>query len=105
MAHDIKTLLDQSFNLDKRKKGGCAAPLAMSIFSAMNQLGYLTSKKETYDIEKNPKTELCIKKFCLDWMTKVSNELYRKSTIQEILVYFFRHGLAHQFMPLRIQIV
>ena len=35
VAHDIKTLLDQSFNLDKREKGGCAAPLAMSIFSAI----------------------------------------------------------------------
>ncbi len=31
VAHDIRTLLDQKCDLDKKEIGGCAAPLAMCI--------------------------------------------------------------------------
>ncbi|WP_020586087.1 hypothetical protein [Desulfobacter curvatus] len=96
---DINTLLEKKFDLDEKETGGCTAPLAMSVFSAMNQLGHLTSPKTVDKIEINPDTELCIKEYCENWMIKV-DEIYRKSTCQEILVSFFRHGLAHQFMPI-----
>lgn len=98
LLHDIETLLDRNLNLDQKEKGGCAAPLAMVILAAMNQLGYLTSKKTTDDIENNTKTDVCIQEFCNDWMTKVDRENYKKSTFQEILINFFRHGLAHQYL-------
>ena len=93
---DIETLLIQ--DLDLRGTGGCSAPLALIIFSAMNQLGYLTSKTDISGINQNPPTEVCIKKYFNNWMKKVDPEKYRKSTVQEIMVNFFRHGLAHQFL-------
>lgn len=98
LASDIHTLLNSE--LDEKKEGGCSAPSAMTVFSAMNQLGYLTSKKNTNEIVKEARTEECIKEFCNDWMKKVDVENYRKSTIQEIIVSFFRHGLAHQFISI-----
>jgi hypothetical protein len=99
LANDIKTLLTPSYELDKREYGGCAAPLALSTISGIEQLGFLTSQKETDDIEKRENTELLIKEFCNDWMSKV-DKIYKKSTFQEIIVRFFRHGMAHQFMPI-----
>ena len=45
LVNDLQTLLDPS--LDNKHPGGCSAPLAMAVFSAMNQLGYLTSRKNT----------------------------------------------------------
>ena len=95
LACDIHTLLNSE--LDEKKEGGCSAPLAMTVFSGMNQLGYLTSRKN-----KVLGTEECIKGFCNDWMTKVDSENYSKSTIQEIMVSFFRHGLAHQFISIAL---
>jgi hypothetical protein len=80
-VHDIKTLLDENFDLDEKEFGGCAVPLAMCIFSTMNQLGYLTSKKQTDDIEKVARTELCIKEYCKDWLSKVSSELLRGTKV------------------------
>lgn len=97
LVNDLQTLLDSS--LDEKNPGGCSAPLAMTVFSAMNQLGYLTRKKDTEEALENAGTEECIKEFCNDWMAKV-NKNYRKSTIQEIMVHFFRHGLAHQFISI-----
>lgn len=100
LVHDIQSLIDNDAGLDAKEVGGCAAPLAMSIFSAMNQLGYLTSNRNTNDIENNPDTELCIKEFCENWMSRVDKEIYKKTSVQEILVNFFRHGLAHQYLPI-----
>jgi hypothetical protein len=100
VVHDIQSLIDEDSGLDELEVGGCAAPLAMCIFSAMNQLGYLTSNRNTDNIEINPDTELCIKEFCEDWMSKVDNDTYQRTSVQEILVNFFRHGLAHQYMPI-----
>ena len=68
LACDIHTLLNSE--LDEKIEGGCSAPLAMTVFSAMNQLGYLTSKKNTDEIVKEARTEECIKEFCNDWMKK-----------------------------------
>ena len=99
LANDIKTLLNPSYELDKKERGGCAAPLAISIISGIEQLGLLTSQKETPKIEKKENTELRIKEFCNDWMSKADKK-YKKSTLQEIIVRFFRHGIAHQFMPI-----
>ena len=100
LACDIHTLLNSE--LDAKREGGCTAPLAMTVFSAMNQLGYLTSRKNTDEIVKEARTEECIKEFCNDWMKRVDPENYRKSTIQEIMVSFFRHGLAHQFISIAL---
>jgi hypothetical protein len=96
LVHDLQNLLDEK--LDTKHPGGCSAPLAMMVFSAMNILGYLTSSKNTGKIQ-DAETEECIKEFCNDWMAKI-NHIYKKSTFQEILVNFFRHGLAHQFMSI-----
>lgn len=98
LVNDIVTLLN--LKLGEKKEGGCSAPLAMTVFSAMHQLGYLTSRKNTDEIVKDAKTEPCIKEFCNDWMKKVDPQNYRKSTIQEMMVIFFRHGLAHQFISI-----
>jgi len=99
LANDIETLLNPSYDLDKKELGGCAALLAIAILSGIEQLGLLTSQKETYKIEKKENTELRIKEFCNDWMSKV-DKVYKKSTLQEIIIRFFRHGIAHQFMPI-----
>jgi hypothetical protein len=106
LANDIRTLLNS--DLDDKKQGGCSAPLAMTIFSGMNQLGYLTSDKETDAIARDARTEECIKEFCNDWMKKVDSvdsDNYRKSTIQEMMVSFFRHGLAHQFISIAMSAI
>ncbi|MDP3014208.1 MAG: hypothetical protein Q8M92_08215 [Candidatus Subteraquimicrobiales bacterium] len=103
LANDIRTLLNP--DLDDIKQGGCSAPLAMIVFSGMNQLGYLTSSKETDAIAKEARTEECIKEFCNDWMGKVDSKTYRKSTIQDIMVSFFRHGLAHQFISIALSAI
>lgn len=100
LFNDIKVLLDPKYELDNKEYGGCTAPLALSTISGIEQLGYLTSQKETDDIEKKENTELLIKEFCNDWMSKVDN-IYKKSTFQEIIVRSFRHVMAHQFMPMR----
>lgn len=97
LVHYLQTLLEP--HLDEKDPGGCSAPLAMAVFSTMNQLGYLTSRKNTKEICKEARTEDCIKEFCNDWMAKVDQD-YKKSTIQEIMVNFFRHGLAHQFISI-----
>ena len=99
LVNDINTLLNDE--LDKKEQGGCTAPLAMTIFSAMNQLGYLVNKKDTKEIVENAETatETCIKEFCNDWMQKI-NKIYKKSTIQEMIVHLFRHGMAHQFLSI-----
>ena len=99
LVNDVNSLLNDE--LDKKEQGGCTAPLAMTIFSAMNQLGYLTNKKETKEIiEKGESaTETCIKAFCDDWMSKV-DKIYRKTTIQEMFVNLFRNGIAHQFLSI-----
>lgn len=104
LTEDIKVLLNDE--LDNKNEGGCTAPLAMTVFSAMNQLGYLTSKKDINRLsqkDKNgkitdhPITETCIKEFCNQWMYKV-NKNYNKSTYQEIFHNLFRNGIAHQFL-------
>jgi hypothetical protein len=102
LVNDIKTLLDPA--LDEKKEGGCSAPLAMTVFSAMNELGRLTSGKNSKEIIEGVNTENCIKEFCNDWMKKV-NEKYKKSSIQELLVSLFRHGLAHQFLPIALSAI
>ena len=97
LLNDIQTLLNS--DLDEREQGGCAAPLAMAIFSGMNQLGYLTSAKGTKEILEDgaTATETCIKEFCHDWMAKVET-IYNKSSVQEMMVSLFRHGMAHSFL-------
>ena len=90
---DIDLLLNPE--LDEKQIGGCSIPLAISILSSMNQLGYLTSNKEPDETE----TEYCIKKFCGDWMSK-TNKLYEKETFQKLIVHFYRHSMSHQFLPL-----
>ena len=62
LANDIKTLLNPSYELDKKEFGGCVAPLALSIISGIEQLGFLTNQKEIPEIEKQGSTELRIKK-------------------------------------------
>lgn len=93
VRNDIDSLLN--IELDEKQFGGCSVPLAMSILSAMNQLGYLTSNKE----ENKKETEYYIKKFCRDWMSR-TNKLFEKETFQKLIVHFYRHGMAHQFLPL-----
>jgi hypothetical protein len=93
VRNDIASLLNPE--LDEKGIGGCSVPLAISILSSMNQLGYLTSNKEV-DVTE---TEYCIKKFCGDWMSK-TNKLYDKETFQELIVHFYRHSMSHQFLPL-----
>ena len=93
----VRNDIDSPLNieLDEKQIGGCSVPLAISILSAMNQLGYLTSNKE----ENKKETEYYIKKFCRDWMSR-TNKLFEKETFQKLIVHFYRHGMAHQFLPL-----
>lgn len=93
VRNDIAWLINPE--LDEKQIGGCSVPLAMSIFPAMNQLGYLTSNKEADKKE----TEYYIKKFCGDWMSR-TNKLFKKETFQKLMVHFYRHGIAHQFLPI-----
>ena len=93
VRNDIASLLNPE--LDEKQIGGCSIPLAISILSSMNQLGYLTSNKEV-DVKE---TEYCIKKFCGYWMSK-TNKLYEKETFQKLIVHFYRHSISHQFLPL-----
>ena len=93
VRNDIDTLLNPE--LDEKQIGGCSVPLAMSVLSAMNQLGYLTSNKKVNE----KKTEYYMKKFCGNWMSK-ANKLFEKETFQNLIVHFYRHGMAHQFLPL-----
>ena len=95
VRNDINWLLNPE--LDEKQIGGCSVPLAMTILSAMNQLGYLTSNKKANKKE----TEYYIKKFCGDWMRK-TNKLFEKETFQKLIVHFFRHSMAHQFLPLHL---
>lgn len=95
---DIKSIQEIELTEEKLKAGSCAAPLAMSVLSSMNQLGFLTSKKTTKKIEDLVDTELCIKEYCTDWMAKI-DAIYNKGSIQDMLVSFFRHGMAHQLLP------
>ena len=78
LMNDLQTLLDSS--LDEKDIGGCSAPLAMTVFAAMNQLGYLTSRKKTKEICEEARTENCIKEFCNDWMSKINKD-YIKSIL------------------------
>lgn len=100
---DIKNLLKDEY--DDKEFGGCAAPLAMTVFSAMNLLGYLTSTKHMTQLhidnsaDKVTDTDICIKEYCKDWMKKVHKK-YGKSTIQEMFVDLFRNGFAHQFISI-----
>jgi hypothetical protein len=103
LACDIRTLLNSE--LDDKEQGGCSAPLAMSVFAGMNQLGYLTSSKNSDEIVKTVQTEQCIKEFCKEWMQRIDPENYRKSTVQEIMVNFFRHGMAHQFISISLSAI
>lgn len=93
VRNDIASLLNPE--LDEKQIGGCSIPLAISILSSMNQLGYLTSNKEV-DVKE---TEYCIKKFCGYWMSK-TNKLYEKETFQKLIIHFYRHSISHQFLPL-----
>ncbi len=99
LVDDINTLLNDE--LDEKEQGGCTAPLAMAVFSGMNQLGYLINKKETKEIVEDGETatETCIKAFCDSWMCKI-DIIYKKTTIQEMIVNLFRHGMAHQFLSI-----
>lgn len=99
LVNDINTLLNDE--LDEKAQGGCTAPLAMTVFSAMNQLGYLVNKKETKEIAEKGETatETCIKAFCNNWMYKI-DKIYKKTTIQEMIVNLFRNGMAHQFLSI-----
>lgn len=93
LVHDIYTLLNEK--LDEKEQGGCTAPLAMAVLSGMNQLGYLIHKK----IINKKETETYIKAFCDNWMAK-ADKIYKKTTIQEMLVNVVRHGMAHQFLSI-----
>ena len=44
-------------------------------------------------------TEYYIKKFCNDWMSKI-DRMFEKETFQKLLIHFYRHGMAHQFLPI-----
>ncbi len=94
VRNDIDTLLNPE--LDEKQIGGCSVPLTISVLSTMNQLGYLTSNKKVNEKE----TEYYMKKFCGDWMSK-ANKLFKKETFQKLIVRFYRHGMSHQFLPLR----
>jgi len=92
VRNDIVSLLNPE--LDQKQIGGCSVPLAMSVLSTMNQLGCLTSNKTV----KEKRTEYYTRKFCSDYMSKI-DKLYAKETFQKFLVHFYRHAMAHQFMP------
>jgi len=107
LVNDIQKLLSKEF--DDLEYGGCAAPLAMTVFSAMNQLGYLSSKEPTIKLhkDKDPSqitiTEICIKEYFNNWMKKETvrnKELYRKEKVQELIIELYRHGFAHQFISI-----
>ena len=90
---DLKYLLNH--DLDDNEFGGCSVPLAMVVLSSINQLGYLTSNKKA----DRKETEYYIKQFCNDWMGRI-DKLFEKETFQKMLVHFYRHGMAHQFLPI-----
>lgn len=94
VRQDIISLLEKT-KPNEEGYGGCAVPLAMTVFSAMNLLGYLTMTRD----KVNLKTERYIKEFCKDWMTEADKEVYSKETNAEILTVLYRHPIAHQFMP------
>ena len=93
IRNDIDTLLNPE--LDQKQIGGCSVPLAMSVLSTINQLGYLTSNKTV----KEKRTEYYTKKFCSDYMSKI-DKLFAKETFQKFLVRFYRHSIAHRFIPI-----
>jgi hypothetical protein len=92
VCRDIEKLLE--IKVDKDGLGGCAAPLAMTTFAAMDRLGYLTKQ----DDKELDKTERRIKDFCEDWMARVKKDVYGKGKTRDLLAEVFRHGLAHQFI-------
>lgn len=94
VCQDIISLLEKT-KPNEKGYGGCAVPLAMTVFSAMNILGYLTMTSG----KENLKTGRYIKEFCKDWMTEANKEVYGKETNTEILTVLYRHPIAHQFMP------
>ena len=93
VRNDLDYLMNQE--LDERRVGGCSVPLALVVLSAINQLGYLTSNKKA----KEKETEYYIKRFCNDWMSRI-DKLFGKETFQKLLIHFYRHGMAHQFLPI-----
>lgn len=99
LVNDINTLLNDE--LDEKAQGGCTAPLAMTVLSGMNQLGYLVNRKDKKEIVEKGETatETCIKAFCNNWMHKI-DKIYKKTTIQKMIVNLFRHGMAHQFLSI-----
>ncbi len=93
LCSDIKKLLPIQVNADGL--GGCAAPLAMTVFSTMDRLGYLTMENDK-DLDE---TEKHIKDFCATWMVKAKGgAVYNKSKTRDLLAEIFRHGVAHQFI-------
>lgn len=81
--------------------GWCAVPLALTVFAGMNFLGELL--RRPWDAPTD--TTASIEKFCTDFMKKVNCEVYGKETTQELFTELFRHGIVHQFLPKRCDIM
>jgi hypothetical protein len=93
MCRDIAKLLEIEVSPEDGL-GGCAAPLAMTVFATMDRLGYLTKE----DAKELGDTERHIKDFCEEWMSRVRPKVYCRSKTRDLLAEIFRHSLAHQFI-------
>jgi hypothetical protein len=100
MVEDIKSLQNSVEAMD-RAYGGCAAPLALMVCSAMNRLGALIGANDPKEILVPEKTSEWLKLFCEQYMQppRTGEWPYKTQTFQRVLYEIFRNGLAHQYMP------
>jgi hypothetical protein len=95
IVKDIQALM--AIPVPESGGGACSAPLAMTVFSAMDLLGDLTRRGK--ESKSNDRTWANIKSFLDDWMSR-ADEIYEYLRLQEPLIGLFRKGAVHRFFPI-----
>lgn len=95
IVKDVRTLM--AMPIPDAGGGACSAPLAMTVFSAMDLLGDLTRRGK--EGKSNDRTWANIKSFLNHWMRR-ADEIYEYLLLQRPLIGLFRKGVVHRFFPI-----